>query len=67
MGESHPRDTSAYGDSVEVPAAPGWRGNRLGASIALHPVEFAHELGALVNGVPQHQAFADEACPKEGD
>ena len=37
------------------------------AAIALHPVEFAHELGALVNGVPQHQAFADEACPKEGD
>ena len=67
MGESHPRDTSAYGDSVEVPAAPGWRGNRLGASIALHPVEFAHQLGPLVERVAHHQPLADEACPEEGD
>jgi hypothetical protein len=44
----------------------GWRGNRLGPAIALHPVEFAHQLGPLVNGVPHHQAFPDKACPKEG-
>jgi hypothetical protein len=45
----------------------GRGGNRLGAVIALHLVEFAHELGALGEGVAHHQAFADEACPKEGD
>jgi hypothetical protein len=39
----------------------------LGAVIALHLVEFAHELGALRERVANHQAFADEACPKEGD
>jgi hypothetical protein len=35
--------------------------------LALHLVEFAHELGALCERVAHHQAFADEACPKEGD
>jgi hypothetical protein len=34
-----------------VRTARGWSGNRLGAVIALHLVEFAHELGALVQGV----------------
>jgi hypothetical protein len=45
----------------------GGSGNRLGAATALHPVEFAHELGALVQGVAHQQAFADEASPEEGD
>jgi hypothetical protein len=35
--------------------------------VALHLVEFAHELGALVQGLTHQQAFADEAGPKEGD
>jgi hypothetical protein len=35
--------------------------------VALHLVEFAHELGALVHGLAHQQAFTDEACPKEGD
>jgi hypothetical protein len=39
----------------------------LGAVVALHLVEFAHELGALVQSLAHQQAFADEACPKEGD
>jgi hypothetical protein len=45
----------------------GWGGNRLSAVISLHLVKFAHELGALGESVAHHQAFADEACPKEGD
>jgi hypothetical protein len=45
----------------------GRGGNRLGLVIALHLVEFAHELGALVQGLPHQQAFADEAGPKEGN
>jgi hypothetical protein len=45
----------------------GWGGNRLGAVIALQLAELAHELGALGEGVAHHQAFADEACPKDGD
>jgi hypothetical protein len=58
---------SAYGDAGGAPAALEWGGHRLGAAITLHLVEFAHELGALVEGLAHHQAFADEACPKEGD
>jgi len=38
----------------------------LGAAVALHPVEFAHQLGALVETVAHQQPFADEAGPKEG-
>jgi hypothetical protein len=34
--------------------------------IALHTVEFAHELRALVESVAHHQPFADETCPKQG-
>jgi len=34
--------------------------------IALQLVEFAHDLGALSQGVADQQAFADEASP-EGD
>ncbi len=44
-----------------------WGGNRLGPVIALHLVEFAHDLGALGKSLALHQAFADEAAPKEGD
>jgi hypothetical protein len=40
---------------------------RLGAAIALHLVEFAHQLGALRQGISHGHAFADEACPKKGD
>jgi hypothetical protein len=50
-----------------VPAAGGWDGSRLRAAVALHLVEFAHQLGALVERVAHHQAFSNEACPKEGD
>jgi hypothetical protein len=39
----------------------------LGAATALHLVEFAHQLGALVERVAHDQAFADETCPKQGD
>jgi hypothetical protein len=35
--------------------------------MALHLAEFAHELRALGQGLVHHQAFADEASPKEGD
>jgi hypothetical protein len=35
--------------------------------VALHPVELAHELGALGEGMAHRQALADEACPKERD
>ena len=59
--------TSADRDAGSVRTGRGWGGNRLGAVIALHLVEFAHKLGALGERVAHHQAFADEACPKEGD
>jgi len=58
---------SADRDAGCVPAGRGWGGNRLGAVIALQLVEFAHELGALGERLAHHYAFADEACPKEGD
>ena len=45
----------------------GWGGNRLGAAIALHLVEFADHLGALGEGVAHYQAFANEASLKDGD
>jgi hypothetical protein len=48
-------------------AGRSWGGNRLGAVIALHLVEFAHKRGALGESVAHHQAFADEARPEEGD
>jgi hypothetical protein len=44
-----------------------WSRYRLSAPIALHLVEFAHELGAAGERVAHHQAFADKACPKESD
>jgi hypothetical protein len=58
---------SADRDAGWVRTGRGWGGNRLGAVIALHLVKFAHELGALGERLAHHQAFADEACPKEGD
>jgi hypothetical protein len=64
---SVPRATSADRDAGWVRTGRGWGGNRLGAVIALHLVEFPHQLGALGEGMAHHQAFADEACPKEGD
>jgi hypothetical protein len=67
MVEHRLRAASAYGDTGGVPAAGRWDGSRLRATVALHPVEFAHQLGALVERVAHHQAFPDEACPKEGD
>jgi hypothetical protein len=57
---------SAYRDARLARTGEGGGGNRLGAVISLHLVEFAHELRALVEGVAHHQAFADETCPKEG-
>jgi hypothetical protein len=36
-------------------------------AIALHLVEFTHQLGSPGEGVANHQAFADKACPKQGD
>jgi hypothetical protein len=39
---------SAYRDARRVRTGTDWGGNRLGAATALHLVEFAHELGALV-------------------
>jgi hypothetical protein len=39
----------------------------LGAVIALHLMEFAHQLSALRQGIAHDQAFANEARPKEGD
>ena len=44
-----------------------WDGNRLCVALALHLVEFAHELGALGQCVAHRQALADEASPKECD
>jgi hypothetical protein len=40
---------------------------RLSAPITLHLVQFAHQLRAPGKGIAHHQAFADKACPKEGD
>jgi hypothetical protein len=57
---------SAYRDASRVRTAGVWGGDRLGAVIALHTVEFAHELRALVESVAHHQPFADETCPKQG-
>ena len=59
--------TSAQRNAGGAGTARGWNGNRLGPVIALQLVEFAHELRALVQGLAHQQAFADEACPKEGD
>jgi hypothetical protein len=57
----------AYGDARRVRAGPDRGGNRLGAALTLHLVEFAHELGPLVERAAHYQAFADETCPKQGD
>jgi hypothetical protein len=35
--------------------------------IALHLVEFAHDLRTAGKRLAHHQAFADEARPEEGD
>jgi hypothetical protein len=47
----------------------GWGGDRLGGVVIapLHLVKFTHQLRALSQGLMHHEAFADEASPKEGD
>jgi len=44
----------------------GRRIDRLGAVIALHPVEFAHHLGLSFQRLADQQALADEARPEKG-
>jgi hypothetical protein len=62
---------SAYCDTGEVDTDRGRGGDGLCgiaiALIALHPLEFAHQLRALGECLVHHQAFADEASPKQSD
>jgi hypothetical protein len=47
--------------------AGGGSRNRLSVATALQLMEFSHQLGAPGEAVTNHQAFADKACPQQGD